>query len=448
MVGRGAIRAEGGQAVVLMALMLTVLLAGGGLAIDAGLLFVERRHEQVAADAAAYAAAVAIATNWTASDRSTRARSAALAYAAANAYNNDGTTNTVTVNVPPLAGAYVGNAAYAEVIVSVDVRTAFVRILGSGFQTRTVQARAVGGVLGPPKPYGLIALSKTACAALSVTGQGEVETEGAGILVNSSCASALDANGQAEIEAEDGGIDVVGGVVATGGTDIDPIPVTGARQVSDPLAYLPRPTGAGLTTFAAVNVTAGPTTIGPGIYPSISVSGNGKVKMQAGTYVIKGGGISASGNGRVEDDANGDGQGVFIFNACADFPATTGACGAISVSGNGRIELEKETSGAYAGVSIWQPCENTQTLSVTGGGADASGSAGSGDGDDDEDGELETSGTIYIPCAAVSVTGHGELEIEDGQLVASTISVVGNAELEIEWDSAVSSVSRIPALVE
>lgn len=441
-------RDEGGQAIVIVALMFTALAAGGGLGLDAGLLFVERRSAQVAADAAAFAAATTIATNWSAAGRATLARNAALEYAAANSYDNDGTTNTVTVNIPPISGSFVGNTAYAEVVVAADVRTVFVRLLGTSFETQRVEARAVGGVSSPPKPYALVTLSETACPGLSATGQAEIETEGAGILVNASCASALDATGNAEIEAEDGGVDVAGGVSTSGNPDIDPTPATGVTAQLDPLSYLPRPSGSGLTTFGAISVTNGTTTLDPGIYPSISVSGTGKVKMRAGTYVIAGGGISVTGNGRVEDETNGDGEGVFVFNACVNFPLTTGACGAIAVSGNGRIELERETSGAYTGISIWQPCENTQPLSVTGGGADTSGSAGSGDGDDDEDGELETSGTIYVPCAEVRVTGHGELEVEDGQLVASTVTVTGNAELELEWDASMTSTTRIPALVE
>ena len=432
-------RSDAGQAVVLVGLALPVLLAGGGLGIDAGLQFVERRQAQVAADAAAYAAAVAIATNWSASDRATKATNAAMAYALANGYD-DLTNNTVTVNVPPTSGAYSGNAAYAEVKISATVRTAFIRIAGSQFQTVTVSARAVGGVSGPPTPYSIIALSKTASPGFSATGNAEIEAEGAGILVNSSAATAMSCTNNAEIEVDTGGFNVVGGASVSCGAD--PQPTTGTRQQRDPLAYLTRPDGTGMTTYAAVSVASGTTTIQPGIYPSISVSGNGKVQMAPGTYVIKGGGVSVTGNGRIEDQSDGDGQGVFIFNACGGFPATTGTCGAISMSGNGRIELEKDTGGAWAGMSIWQPCENTQTLTVSGSG-DHGGQA-----EGDQDGEFETSGTIYLPCAAVSVSGNGELEIEDGQLVADTVTVTGNGEIEVEWETSVSNVARIPALVE
>ena len=46
------------------------------------------------------------------------------------------------------------------------------------------------------------------------------------------------------------------------------------------------------------------------------------------------------------------------------------------------------------------------------------------------------------------MTGNGELEIDDGQLVASTVTVSGNGELEVEWESAAASAARLPAVVE
>lgn len=441
---------EAGQAVVIMALALSAVLALAGLGIDAGFQYAERRREQVAADAAAWAAAVTMATNWNAPDRSARARTIALEYAARNGYNNDGTTNTVTVTVPT-SGGFIGNVDYMEVIITVNVRTYFVRVLGSAFESRQVRARAVGGITGPGKAYGLIALSRTACPGLSVLGaggnKGEVEVEEAGILVNSSCTPALRATGKAKIEAEGVGIDVVGTVETSGNPELSPTPTTGVVQQADPLAYLAPPVLTVPPGPPDINVTNGTVTLDPGVYLGIRVSGNGRVKLRPGTYVIKGGGISVSGNGRVEDETYGDARGVFIYNTCSFYPDPGGTCGGISVSGNGRIELEKETAGTYAGLSIWQPCQNTQTLSVTGAGSGDVELPGS-DGDDDEDNELETSGTIYLPCAAVEVSGNGELEIENGQLVADTVTVSGNGEIEIDWDSAASTLSRIPALVE
>src|SRR5438309_7427594 len=55
--GRGSKHAQRGQAIVLVALMIVVLLGFVGLAIDGGRAYLDRRHLQAAADAAALAAA-------------------------------------------------------------------------------------------------------------------------------------------------------------------------------------------------------------------------------------------------------------------------------------------------------------------------------------------------------------------------------------------------------
>src|SRR4029077_11803265 len=54
--GRRAVSAQGGQAIVLIALLILVLFGMLGLAIDSGRAYVDRRDQQTAVDAAALAA--------------------------------------------------------------------------------------------------------------------------------------------------------------------------------------------------------------------------------------------------------------------------------------------------------------------------------------------------------------------------------------------------------
>jgi Ca2+-binding RTX toxin-like protein len=108
-------------------------------------------------------------------------------------------------------------------------------------------------------------------------------------------------------------------------------------------------------------------TINPGIYPSIMVSGNGKLTMNPGTYVIAGGAFAVSGNGSVS------GSGVFIFNAGSAFPNAGGSFGSFSFSGNTTVNLSAPTSGPYAGVIFFQARDNTRALALSG---NASGSSG------------------------------------------------------------------------
>lgn len=438
-------RDERGQAIVIVALAITVVLVAGGLAIDAGLLYVERRREQVAADGAAFAAAVELTKNYKAANRATGARAAALSYAATNGYNNDGVTNTVTVNIAPASGGFAGNVDYAEVIISVDVRTAFIRILGPSFATQRVQARAVGGVTGPLKPYSIVALSKTANPGVSFTGDKvKIETKDGGIMVNSGVSNAaLVVTGKADIKSKERGIDVAGGTSIDPQAKIDGPVTTGAPAIPDPFAYLVPPSGAGLPTFAAVNVTSGTTTLDPGIYPSLSVGGNGKIKLNAGTYIIKGGGITLTDHGKIDDEKGG----VLVYNACSDFPVASGTCGAITITDHGQIHLTDKANDTYTGVPLWQPCENTQTVSIN----------AVDEPNENEKARIHARGAVYFPCASLLVNGDAKIELKDdndpdldGILVANTVSFGDKSDIKVKWKDKdkTSSVARIPALVE
>src|SRR6516165_7103865 len=96
-----------GVVLVLLAICLTAMLGIVALAVDAGLIMDQRRRAQSAADAAALAAAVDLYKNYATNkglDPGRTAKSSALSTAALNGYNNGGTTNSVTVNIPPGSG--------------------------------------------------------------------------------------------------------------------------------------------------------------------------------------------------------------------------------------------------------------------------------------------------------------------------------------------------------
>ena len=82
--------------------------------------------------------------------------------------------------------------------------------------------------------------------------------------------------------------------------------------------------------------------------------------MNAGTYIIEGGGLTVSGNASIT------GSGVMIINAGSSYPATGGTYGGISLSGNGTYSLTPPASGTYTGIVIWQPKDNTKALALSG----------------------------------------------------------------------------------
>jgi hypothetical protein len=217
-------------------------------------------------------------------------------------------------------------------------------------------------------------------------------------------------------------INTVGGYSVSGNASFSPTPITGVAPLADPLASLNPPDGTGLTSQGAFSCSGNSiATIGPGIYSSISASSNCSVTMQPGTYVIKGGGISISGN------ASLSGQGIFVYNAGSSFPSAGGSFGSISLSGNGSFNLTPQTTGPYAGLIIFQSRDNSRTLSISGNGA-VSG----------------IQGTVYGPLAPVSVTGNGTLP---AQFIVDSVNMSGNGSLTVQYTSSqVYSVSSTALL--
>jgi hypothetical protein len=180
--------------------------------------------------------------------------------------------------------------------------------------------------------------------------------------------------------------------------------------VPDPLAGMTGPsvtdsTGNPLPNYGSF-VIGGNTktsyTINPGIYSQINVSGSAIVTMNAGVYIIEGGGLAASGGASVT------GTGVMIYNAGSNYPNSGGNFGGFTLSGNGTFNLSAATSGPYAGILIFQSRQNTRALSISG--------------------SILTSmnGTIYARSALLSLSGGAQLQ---SLLDVGMLNVSGGAAL-------------------
>ena len=200
-------------------------------------------------------------------------------------------------------------------------------------------------------------LNTSASGALSLSGSASINVPGM-VEVDSSSSSAVQLSGAARITAS--GVRLVGGSQVTGSALFSVTP-TKIASFTDPLASLPVPPATGLKTYATVNI-GGVTveTIGPGIYPSITVSGSAKLTMTAGVYVIDGGGLTVSGASSLT------GSGVMIYNAGSNYNGGTGSTfGGITLS-SGSFSLSPPTSGTYAGISIFQSSDNTKPIAISG----------------------------------------------------------------------------------
>ena len=421
-------KARRGAIVVLVAFCLAVILAFVAIAIDGGGLLEERRQAQAAADAAALAAAESLFVNYPKNkglDTKGQATAAALAIAAANGFNNDGSKSVVTVRTSPqpyLDGPNKGAAlpkGYVEVSVQYNQPRFFSAILGSG--TIPVKARAVGRGKWEPAFVGIHVLDLHQKGALnSVGGSAATVTGGAKVIVNSDDPEAAITNGGTVTATE---LDVTGGISSTGGGGgfFGGINL-GTPPQPDPLRGIPQPDPAALADQSHGNThfSSGNHTLNPGVYHGgITISGKGSATLTPGIYYMDGGGFSMSGQGNLV--ANG----VMIFNA----PKSTSDTISITGSDSGSVTITPPTSGLYEGLTAFQDRQATATVTISGSGS------------------MYVTGTFYAANALMKVAGGGASQI-GSQFISRFLEINGNGGLHIDYDPNQAIPRRILGLVE
>jgi hypothetical protein len=368
------------------------------LGMDGGRLMDERRHAQAAADAIALAAATDLYHNYWQTfgkDVNGTAAAAGMTIAASNGYSNDGVTNIVTINTPPLSGSYVGQAGYVEVIVQSNLSAGFSKIFT--FEDLPVQARSVA--LGLPLKIGLILLRKSGASALLNNSPALTLINGS-IIVDSNDPAAYNQSSFGAVIANN--IRVTGNYINPGSALILAKLRTGVRPTLDPLAYLPVPDMSGATVRSTSPLVVNsllPTVLSPGVYQGgIQVKGLSSVIMTSGNYFMDGGGF------QVGDSATVTGLNVMVYNTAVSYPA-----GSIELSSLGKIVMTSPQSGTYQGINFFQNRSLTQPISITGYGLSA------------------IQGVIYAAQAPVKLTGNGTLGVDilGGAYVCDSMQIQG-----------------------
>ena len=379
---------ESGQVMVLTAMALVVMMGFAALAVDVGLLWSQRRQMQTAADAGSIAAATALRYSQSYS-------AAATDTIKLNGFADGVGGVSVSVNRPPTSGTYSGNSSYVEVVVKKPEPTYFLKVLG--FSTVDVAARAVSSSITSPNC--IYALDPIAIGAIHTDG-GDVLSSTCGVIVDSISPTAITSDGSVTAPS----VGVVGGYsgtvnVSTGTKTVS----TGIASVGDPLAYLTAPTvGTCNASYpTGVKVSSGSVTISSGTYcGGFTVSNSATLHLNAGTYVINGGGINLSGNSVFT------GTGVTIYNT-----GTTSTYKPIQMlNDNGTVDLSAPTSGTYTGILFFQDRAITSAAANTlGGGA----------------GKLE--GALYFPTTSIVLNAGQSTNAAYTIVVAKTINVQTNA---------------------
>lgn len=342
-------KAERGQVLVLFAGGLIAILIVAALAFDAGMMVVERRDEQNAADAAALAGARTVLTSANfsgpcpATPSGNTAVDAACAIAKANGFDDADSTETVNIYIPAIHGRYKAVPGFIEVQIQGTRPSVFGGIIGRSTWPVGVFAVATGGQTLSFE-FSMLALDPTACEAIKITGGGIVEayaniqsnSTGAGCAPGDPVSFKRAGGATIDVIADDATCRAVGEIVDQGSGYMTCTPAENSFALPDPLRYLPAPPQPSLPTQTMGRVghtkaipdycpgatgskapsltQSGPCDVGgngnayrglawilyPGLYPhGIEVDNDAIAYLMPGIYWIGGGGLQVSNGGSV-----------------------------------------------------------------------------------------------------------------------------------------------------
>ncbi|HTP00590.1 MAG TPA: pilus assembly protein TadG-related protein [Anaerolineales bacterium] len=480
---------EKGQALILIVFAIVGLVGLTALAVDGGVSYADRQKAQSAADTAALRAALQLAkaqTDWS---------SAATSAAASNGFNNDGTTNTVTVRNPPGAGCngttatYAVPSQYVQVLITSTVRAYFAPVVGIRQTTNCVEAVAkavpgTGGSFGGGNGLMVLKSSVCGCQPLSFTGSGNVTVQG-GVVDNGNFSST--GSGLFTVA---GGVRVRATVTHTGSGNI----TIGGGFAADSL------TKTGSQDWSVTN--------GATLHSNFSQTGSGDFVVNSGTFTY-GGSYSNTGSGTVSpagvktnpapaqppiftdplasvlnpptappsSPCNGDQS----FTGSTSHTLAAGCYGAVNQTGSGNLTLNPgrftSINNTGSGVMTLNPglyyitgsngIRNTGSGDVIGNGvliymADGGfNMTGSGDltltpmttGDykgltiymdrsNDSafsmtgSGNSTFSGTVYAPASDLTFTGSGTPFVLDSQIIGYTATLTGSGGLSLAFNAS------------
>lgn len=414
---------EAGQAVIVAAVALVMLMGFTGLGIDMGVLRYEKRLQQTAADAAAIAGADDIRYS-SGSGVAPAALNAATANGFADTSSNSGCPSAsgcvaVTVNHPPTSGPHSGDRNYVEVFVAAVHPTYFMRALG--INTQTISARAVATLIGENGTSSgcIYTLGNPGVGVgIDVVGTPTLNAPTCGIEDNGNFTTngkKLDVNagsiGTAGTDTNNGG-----GTVTCAGSTVN-CPVTGIPPTGDPLSFIQPPCNP-CTGGTALNISSSQT-VSPGTYSSISITG-GTVDFLPGTYIVTGN-FTVNGTSTICNSINTNCSGLpGSANDGVTFYITNG--GAVTINGTSTSELSAPNSGTYAGILFYQDPNDTSLAKIDG------------------TSQSYFQGALYFPSAELDLGGTSFTN----KLAAYTIIVADN--LKVNGTSTVNINSNYSSL--
>lgn len=389
-------RFEQGQALVLIVLSIVAIFGFAALAVDMGRIYAERRRAQSAADSAALAAAYEAANST--SDKHSEILALVKSTAFGSALENGYDVDKVEVYSPPTHGDFEEcDCEYVQVVITSTVDPIFVQVLGRGSSTITTEAIARGR------------RSQSISTGNAVHALIEDNESGDGIEVDGSMTFRVKngniySNKNGVKKGTPGTVKVSNGRIIThdGWTNTTGVSASGGIRKDDALHIpVPTPPDCAVTprTFDSNN-----STLLPGLYSDIKMSGNGSYTMKQGMYCLDG---DFTINGGV--DVKGDG--VFIVMRK----------GSLTIDGNSSVKWKRpndllDAAGAqWGGMLIFVLPGNTNTVSLSG------------------DNQTFYVGTVFAPKAKCEYGGNNLSTAVSAQLVCHQIRLHGTPDVTIDY---------------
>ncbi len=434
--------------------MSTVLLGFFALALDAGMLYRQKRLVQTAADAGALAAAAG------------RSSGVDITTAAQTAATQNGLTlgsgrgqATVVASSPSSSG----NTGFVQVVVTDHSPTLFLGALGPRFNPMDISAvaqasytissnacftalsptgSAVSGVSGA-ETNGSTTMTwgVTVMSDIAVTNNGRINSPNCGV---QACGPASAGSGQAAaaiFAAGSGKVSASSNTAPSWGTDNSGSTVTSTTSLQacsgNPLASqmptAPTPGSCIDPTWMSAHTAGGAAeTISAGTYCNFNTSNVSTLTMQPGLYIIKN--TFSTNSGSV---INGNGVTIYIANGAIananNYTYVAGGATPYGVGNGTTMNISAPTSGTYNGIAIWDgnASASSPDTFTFGGGASSS-----------------FTGAIYAPNTNM-VLGNGTgTSALSSSIVANTITVVGGSTIQNAYNAGSSAASGGVNLVE
>lgn len=395
-------KSERGQVLILIVFAIIGLVALTGLTVDGGMAYSKRRSAQNAADSAAFAAALA-------HGRGQSLTSAAFAVALSNGYDNDGTTNTVTVTSENSPSGVCPPGATNNKDITVEIltvtNTTFSNVVGVQ-QVRnrvTATTRACGTYIAPMFNGNAIVSLAPSGIGFDANGTPDWTIQGGGIFSNSTSTTAVRCNGNSDLITPS--ISVVGGVsLGQCSTTISNGIATGVAQYTwEQYKLLLPPTPACNGTATKINGVWYPQSGADG--SRVAFSGN--MVFSSGLYCV------TNSPGPYHGQISGTGVTFYVMSANFN----------MKFNGGGNLTATAPVAGNYAGVLMYLAPQvdgngnllNTQAMDLRG------------------NGNAEFRGTIIAPSADVTMFGNSGTEGYQSQIVAYQVDTGGNANITIDY---------------